>query len=105
MDGFRVMPIAEAARIGDMFVTATGDKHVIRGEHFELMKDGAILANTGHFNVEIDIPALRDAGRRSASVARPFVERVHAAGRPPHLPAGRGPAGQPGRRRGPSRPR
>src|SRR3954453_9416613 len=59
MDGFRVMPIAEAARIGDIFVTATGDKNVIRGEHFGDMKDGAILANTGHFNVEIDIPELR----------------------------------------------
>ena len=60
MDGFRVMPMAEAARIGDIFVTATGDKHVLRREHFEAMKDGAILANTGHFNVEIDIPALRE---------------------------------------------
>ena len=67
MDGFRVMPIAEAARQGDIFVTATGDKHVLRREHFEVMKDGAILANTGHFDVEIDIPQLRDlsAARRS----------------------------------------
>jgi len=74
MDGFRVMPIAEAARVGDIFVTATGDKHVLRTEHFEVMKDGAILANTGHFNVEIDIPALRKlaGGER---VARPLVEQ------------------------------
>ena len=60
MDGFRVMTMAEAAPIGDMFVTATGDIHVIRKEHFTAMKDGAIIANTGHFNVEIDIPALED---------------------------------------------
>jgi adenosylhomocysteinase len=66
MDGFRVMPMAEAARIGDIFVTATGDINVVRAEHFEAMKDGAIVANTGHFNVEIDIPALEAlaVGRR-----------------------------------------
>ncbi len=58
MDGFRVMPMAEAAKIGDIFITATGNKSVIRGEHFEVMKDSAIVANTGHFNVELDIPAL-----------------------------------------------
>ena len=54
MDGYRVMPMARAAEVGDIFVTATGDKSVIRREHVERMKDGAILANTGHFNVEID---------------------------------------------------
>src|SRR5881398_2148356 len=59
MDGFEVLPMEQAARIGDIFCTATGDKSVIRREHMEAMKDGAILANTGHFNVEIDIPALR----------------------------------------------
>ena len=79
MDGFRVMPIADAARTGDLFVTATGDKHVLRGEHFELMKDGAILANTGHFNVEIDIPALRELAG-SVSVARPMVEQFDLSG-------------------------
>ena len=79
MDGFRVMPIADAARMGDLFVTATGDKHVLRGEHFELMKDGAILANTGHFNVEIDIPALRELAG-SVSVARPMVEQFDLSG-------------------------
>jgi len=74
MDGFRVMPIADAARVGDLFVTATGDKNVIRAEHFEVMKDGGILANTGHFNVEIEIPALHQAATR-VSVARPMVEQ------------------------------
>jgi len=60
MDGFQVMSLLEAAKIGDIFVTATGDKNVIDREHFEVMKDGAILANSGHFNVEINIPALRE---------------------------------------------
>ncbi len=58
MDGYRVMPMSEAAPLGDLFVTLTGDINVIRKEHFELMKDQAILANSGHFNVEIDIPTL-----------------------------------------------
>ena len=73
MDGFRVMPMAEAAKIGDIFVTATGDRDVLRGEHFEVMKNGAVLANSGHFNVEIDIPALEklSTGKRTT---RSFVE-------------------------------
>jgi adenosylhomocysteinase len=58
MDGYRVMPMKEAAPLGDLFVTLTGDINVIRKEHFDLMKDQAVLANSGHFNVEIDIPAL-----------------------------------------------
>jgi len=58
MEGYRVMPIADAAKIGQLFVTVTGNKGIIRKEHFELMKSGAVLANSGHFNVEIDIPAL-----------------------------------------------
>ena len=58
MDGFRVMPMREAAKVGDIFVTVTGNKGVIRREHMELMKDGAILANSGHFNVEISLPDL-----------------------------------------------
>jgi adenosylhomocysteinase len=58
MDGFSVMPMEEAARLGDIFITVTGDIHVLRKEHFEVMKNGAILANTGHFDVEIDIPEL-----------------------------------------------
>ncbi|RLI90480.1 MAG: adenosylhomocysteinase [Candidatus Altiarchaeales archaeon] len=60
MDGFRVMPLREAARIGDIFVTATGDVDVLNREHFELMKNNAILANSGHFNVEINIPELEE---------------------------------------------
>jgi adenosylhomocysteinase len=60
MDGFRVMPMVEAAKIGDFIVTATGDRDVIAGDHFAVMKDGAIVANSGHFNVEIDIPALEE---------------------------------------------
>jgi len=58
MDGYRVMPMAEAAKIGDIFVTLTGDKSVLREEHFKVMKSGAVVANSGHFNVEIDIPGL-----------------------------------------------
>jgi adenosylhomocysteinase len=58
MDGFRVMPMSEAAKIGDVFITLTGDKSVVTGEHFKLMKDGAVISNSGHFNVELDIPAL-----------------------------------------------
>jgi adenosylhomocysteinase len=58
MEGYQVMPMADAARIGDLFITVTGDRSVIRREHFEVMKDGAVLANSGHFNVEIDIPVL-----------------------------------------------
>ncbi len=60
MDGYRVMPIADAARMGDFFVTLTGDRDVIRKEHFALMKNGAIVANSGHFNVELDIPGLKE---------------------------------------------
>jgi adenosylhomocysteinase len=78
MDGFEVMPMAAAAEVGDIFCTATGDKHVIAREHMERMKDGAILANTGHFNVEIDIPALRDLGAETR-VAREFVEEFTLA--------------------------
>lgn len=59
MDGFRVMPMAEAAPIGDLFVTVTGNKHVIRSEHFAAMKDGAIVCNSGHFDLEIDLKALQ----------------------------------------------
>jgi adenosylhomocysteinase len=73
MDGFELLPMAKAAEVGDIFVTATGDKGVIRAEHMERMKDGAILANTGHFNVEIDIPALRSMATESRE-ARQFVE-------------------------------
>src|ERR687897_1085854 len=73
MDGFEVMPMEKAAEIGDIFCTATGDKSVIRREHMEKMKDGAILANTGHFNVEIDIPALKALAAETRE-ARAFVD-------------------------------
>ena len=67
MDGFRVMPMEEAAKIGDIFCTVTGDMNVIDKHHFEVMKDGAIVANSGHFNVEINIPALEEmAVKRNA---------------------------------------
>ena len=73
MDGFEVLPMEKAAEVGDIFCTATGDKHVIAREHIEVMKDGAILCNTGHFNVEIDIPALRSLARDTRE-ARNFVD-------------------------------
>jgi adenosylhomocysteinase len=73
MDGFEVLTSERAAEVGDIFCTATGDKHVLARQHFERMKDGAILANTGHFNVEIDIPALRELAVETRA-ARPFVE-------------------------------
>jgi adenosylhomocysteinase len=72
MDGFRVLPMAEAAEIGDIFVTVTGDIHVIRAEHFRAMKDGAIVANSGHFNVEIDLDALQEMASGKREV-RDFV--------------------------------
>jgi adenosylhomocysteinase len=73
MDGFQVLPMARAAEVGDIFCTATGDKNVIRREHMDAMKDGAILSNTGHFNVEIEIPALRTLASETRE-ARNFVE-------------------------------
>jgi adenosylhomocysteinase len=73
MDGFEVLPMKRAAAVGDIFVTATGDKSVITRAHMERMKDGAILANTGHFNVEIEIPALRSLAA-STRQARELVE-------------------------------
>jgi adenosylhomocysteinase len=79
MDGFPVMKMPEAASVGDVFVTVTGNTSVIRKEHFTRMKDGAILANSGHFNVEIDLDALAklSEGRRAV---RPFVEEFRLAG-------------------------
>jgi adenosylhomocysteinase len=73
MDGFQVMPMKDAAKIGDIFVTLTGDINVIDKHHFEVMKDGAIVANSGHFNVEINIPALQEMSK-SKRLVRPFVE-------------------------------
>ena len=73
MDGFTVMPIRQAARIGDFFCTVTGNINVIRKEHFEVMKDGAIVANSGHFNVELDLEGLKSI-TKSHRIIRPFVE-------------------------------
>jgi adenosylhomocysteinase len=73
MDGFQVMSLREAAKVGDVFVTVTGDKNVISREHFSKMKDGAIVANSGHFNVEIDIPALKSLSKKKRKI-RDFVE-------------------------------
>lgn len=73
MDGFRVMPIAEAARIGDFFVTVTGNRHVIDKQHFEKMKDGAIVCNSGHFDLELNLDALREMCE-PPQTRRPFVE-------------------------------
>jgi adenosylhomocysteinase len=87
MDGFRVVPVAEAAREGDVFVTLTGNLKVIRAEHFEAMKDGAIVANAGHFNVELDLEGLaaRAASKRTvrASVEEyvlPGGKRIYVLG-------------------------
>ena len=73
MDGYQVMPLLEAARVGDIFITSTGDKSVIDKAHLQVMKDGAILANSGHFNVEINIPALESLADSKRRV-RPFVD-------------------------------
>ena len=77
MDGFWVMPMAEAARLGEVFCTLTGDIHVLRSEHFEVMKDGAILCNSGHFNVEIDIEGLADAADQVRTGVRLLVDEYH----------------------------
>jgi adenosylhomocysteinase len=88
MDGFRVMPMQEAAPIGDVFVTSTGDINVVDRHHFEVMKDGAIVSNSGHFNVEINIPALEEMAEGPPRRVRPFVDeytlpdgrRIHLLG-------------------------
>jgi adenosylhomocysteinase len=81
MDGFRVMPMAEAAPIGDIFVTATGDIHVIDIHHMEAMKSGAIIANSGHFNVEINLKALAAKSEKEPTLVRPFVEEYVLKGK------------------------
>ncbi|MCB0230636.1 MAG: adenosylhomocysteinase [Anaerolineae bacterium] len=89
MDGFRVMPMMEAAAIGDIFCTATGDIHVFDQRHFEVMKDGAIMANSGHFNVEINIPALEGMSKEWRRVRHQLDEYVLNDGRRLYL-AGEG---------------
>ncbi len=75
MDGYQVMPMADAAKIGDIFCTVTGDLNVIDAPHFSVMKDGAIVANSGHFNVEINIPALAAISKGAPNLVRPYVEQ------------------------------
>ena len=75
MDGYEVMTMQEAAKVGDIFCTLTGDINVIDAKHFEVMKDGAIVANSGHFNVEINIPALEKMSTGKPNLVRPFVEQ------------------------------
>jgi len=84
LDGYRVMPIAEAAGIGDVFLTVTGGKHVIGAAHFEKMKDGAILANAGHFDVEVDVESLEKLGKKRRRI-RPFLDEYNLGGRKLYL--------------------
>ncbi|MBK9118057.1 MAG: adenosylhomocysteinase [Phycisphaerales bacterium] len=74
MDGFDVRPMSEAAAMGEVFITVTGNKHVLRPEHFRKMKDGAIVCNSGHFDVEIDIPGLRKLSKKVTKDVRPLVD-------------------------------
>jgi adenosylhomocysteinase len=73
MDGFAVLPLKRAAAVGDIFITVTGDKHVLDEPHFKVMKSGAIICNSGHFNVEINIPALEKLSKTKRTI-RPFVD-------------------------------
>jgi len=75
LDGYQVMPMCEAAPLGDIFVSLTGNKHVLRGEHFEVMKDGAVVCNSGHFNVELDIPALESLAGGRKQRLRDYVDQ------------------------------
>jgi adenosylhomocysteinase len=79
MDGFEVMPMAKAAEIGQIFVTVTGNKHIIRREHFRRMMDGAIVCNSGHFNVELDLPGLRKLAKGKRKI-KPFVDEYTMPG-------------------------
>ncbi len=81
MDGFRVMPMADAALLGDLFLTLTGDINVIRPEHFRVMKDGAIVGNSGHFNVELDLPGLAAEAESEAKEVRNYVQEYRLNGK------------------------
>ncbi len=85
MDGYRVMPMLDAAPLGDIFITATGDINVLDAPHFERMKPGAIICNSGHFNVEINIPALERMSAGEPRLVRPFVQEYVVNGRPIYL--------------------
>jgi adenosylhomocysteinase len=85
MNGFRIMPIAEASKIGDIFITATGDTSVIRKEHMQRMKDGAILANSGHFNVEVNPKTLEELSTRQRSIRSNLQEYTLKDGRKLYL--------------------
>jgi adenosylhomocysteinase len=88
MEGYEVLPAIDAAERGDLFITVTGNRGVLRGEHFERMKDGAVIANAGHFDVEIDIGALRDAAAGPPEEVLPLVQRYELAGCKLNLLAG-----------------
>ena len=96
MDGFQVMPMMEAAKIGDIFCTVTGDINVIDSHHFEVMKDGAIVANSGHFNVEINIPGLAKMSKGEPETCPPVRGTVRDQGWPQDQHPGRRPPDQPG---------
>ncbi len=81
MEGYEVMPALDAAERGDLFLTVTGSRNVLRGEHFERMKDGAVLANAGHFDVEIDLPGLRAVADGEPHTVLPLVERFEVGGK------------------------
>ncbi len=101
MDGYQVMSMEKAAPIGDFFCTLTGDIHVLRKEHFEMMKDGAIIGNSGHFNVEINLEDLREMSS-SVRTIRDFVEEFSHEKRQEDIRAWRGPPYQSGCSGGPS---
>ena len=102
MAGYEVMPALEAAERGDIFITVTGSRRVLHGEHFARMKDGALLANAGHFDVELDLVRARGAGHRRPPRGPAAGGGVPAGRRAADQPAGPRPRRQPGRRRGPS---
>jgi adenosylhomocysteinase len=77
MDGFAVMPMAEAAKVGDLFITVTGNKHIIARQHFEAMKCGAMVCNSGHFDVELDLVALKDLTAKHTPDVRHEVDEYH----------------------------
>src|SRR5205823_4970708 len=74
MDGVSVMPMADAAKVGDVFITVTGNKHVIRREHFKSMKDGTVVCNSGHFDVELELPALKEEATQVTENVRTNVD-------------------------------